>query len=65
MDRWYSEFPKVPPQKELYMRDFSSFNLYHFDSLLSDEERMVRDSVRQWVEKRILPGIQAFEPPAE
>ena len=40
------------------MRDFSSLDLYNVDSLLSDEERMVRDSVRKWGDKRILPEIE-------
>ncbi len=40
------------------MTDFRNFDLYQIDSLLSDEERMVRDSVRQWVDKRVLPKIE-------
>jgi glutaryl-CoA dehydrogenase len=40
------------------MRDFSEFDLYQVDSLLSDEERMIRDSVREWVSERIMPSIE-------
>jgi glutaryl-CoA dehydrogenase len=40
------------------MRDFSDFDLYQVDAMLSDEERMVRDSVREWVQERILPDIE-------
>lgn len=35
----------------------STFDFYDIDSLLSDEEKMVRDSVRDWVEKRWLPVV--------
>ncbi len=40
------------------MRNFSDFDLYQVDSLLSDEERMVRDSVREWVTDRVLPRVE-------
>jgi glutaryl-CoA dehydrogenase len=30
------------------------------DALLGDEERMIRDSVRDWVRGRLLPGIEAW-----
>jgi len=40
---------------------FQSPDFYDVDSLLSDEERMVRDTVRQWVEERVMPIIgQAY-----
>ncbi len=42
------------------MRNCSDFDLYHIDSLLSDEERMVRDSVRQWVADRVLPHVEQW-----
>ncbi len=35
----------------------SPFDFYDIDSLLSDEEKMVRDSVRNWVEKRWMPVV--------
>jgi glutaryl-CoA dehydrogenase len=40
------------------MRDYSDFDLYQIDSLLTDDERMVRDSVRRWVRERVLPKIE-------
>jgi glutaryl-CoA dehydrogenase len=40
------------------MRDFSDFDLYHIDSLLTADEKMVRDSVRRWVNDRVLPEIE-------
>ncbi len=35
----------------------SASDLYNIDHLLSEEERMVRDTVRQFVQKRVLPVI--------
>ncbi|MCP4902134.1 MAG: acyl-CoA dehydrogenase [bacterium] len=40
------------------MRSLDQLDLYHFDDLLSDEERMVRDAVREWVDGRIMPYIE-------
>lgn len=36
---------------------FEGFDFYDMDSLLSEEERMIRDTVRQWVEDRLMPII--------
>ena len=36
---------------------FEAPDFYDIDSLLTEEERMVRDSVRDWVSKRVLPVI--------
>src|SRR5436190_23338623 len=30
------------------------------DALLTDEERMIRDAVRQFVQERVMPGIQEW-----
>lgn len=35
----------------------SPFDFYDTDSLLSDEEKMVRSSVRQWTERRFMPLV--------
>jgi glutaryl-CoA dehydrogenase len=40
------------------MEKFSGFDFYNIDAMLSDEELMVRDLVRGWVEDRILPDIE-------
>ena len=40
-------------KKGISVNDF-----FHVDSLLSDEERMTRDAVRNWVEKRFLPVVK-------
>ena len=42
------------------MLRFEDFDLYHIDHLLSDEERMVRDSVHAWVRDRVLPDIEEW-----
>jgi glutaryl-CoA dehydrogenase len=36
---------------------FEGVDFYDMDSLLSEEERMIRDTVRQWVEDRVMPII--------
>jgi glutaryl-CoA dehydrogenase len=42
------------------MNKFESLDLYQIDHLLSDEERMVRDAVQHWVERRIIPEIEEW-----
>ena len=41
------------------MASFQGIDFYDIDSLLSEEERMVRDTVRSWVEDRLMPIIGA------
>ena len=36
---------------------FQGVDFYDIDSLLSEEERMVRDTIREWVEEQVLPII--------
>ena len=36
---------------------FQGIDFYNLDALLSEEERMVRDTIREWVEDRVLPII--------
>lgn len=36
---------------------FAGVDFYDVDSLLTEEERMVRDSIREWVEDRVMPVI--------
>ena len=40
------------------MGSFEGVDFYRIDDLLSDEERTIRDTVRDWVEERILPIIE-------
>ena len=39
------------------MARFEGVDFYDMDSLLSEEERMVRDTIRAWVEDRLMPII--------
>ena len=39
------------------MASFQGIDFYDIESLLSEEERMVRDTVRSWVEDRLMPII--------
>jgi len=39
------------------MSGFESVDFYDLDSSFSEEERMVRDTVRQWVDDRVMPII--------
>src|SRR4030065_1815083 len=40
------------------MKKFESPDFYHIDDLLSDEERMIRESIREWVDENVLPIIE-------
>lgn len=40
------------------MEKFSGVDFYNIDQHLSDEERMVRDLCRSWVEARVMPVIE-------
>ncbi len=39
---------------------FEDIDLFRIDDLLTDEERMVRDAVRAWVDDRIIPNIEEW-----
>ena len=36
---------------------FQGFDFYDLDSVLSEEERMIRDAIREWVEDEVVPII--------
>ncbi len=40
------------------MGELEGLDLLHLDDLLDEEERMARDSVRSWVDERVLPHIE-------
>jgi glutaryl-CoA dehydrogenase len=40
------------------MASFQGVDYFDLDSLLSEEERMIRDTVRQWVDEALLPVIE-------
>ena len=39
------------------MARFEGIDFYNLDALLSEEERMVRDTIRSWVDDRLMPII--------
>lgn len=39
------------------MARFEGIDFYNLDALLSEEERMIRDTVREWVENTVMPII--------
>jgi glutaryl-CoA dehydrogenase len=43
------------------MKAFEGSDFYNVDSLLNDEERMIRDTVRAWVSKEVLPIIEKHD----
>ena len=42
------------------MRRNDDLDLYRIDDLLEDDERRVRDAVREWVDARVLPHIEQW-----
>lgn len=40
------------------MKKFEGLDLYHIDSLLSSDEKLIRDSVREWVDGQVMPIIE-------
>ncbi len=40
------------------MRSYAGCDYYRFDETLSEDERMIRDTVRAWVDRRFLPLIR-------
>ena len=42
------------------MKKFESPDLYLTDDLLSDDERMIRESVRQWIDENVLSIIEDY-----
>ena len=40
------------------MARFEAIDFYNIDAQLSDEERMVRDAVRDWVSDQVIPIIE-------
>jgi len=40
------------------MAGYEGVDFYNMDALLSEEEKMVRDTVRAWVDERVIPVIE-------
>ena len=43
------------------MKPFEALDLFNIDSLLSEEERMIQNTVRQWVSKEVIPIIEKHD----
>ncbi|MCC6278259.1 MAG: acyl-CoA dehydrogenase family protein [Oligoflexia bacterium] len=43
------------------MKAFEGSDFYNIDSLLNEEERMIRDTVRAWVSKEVIPIIEKHD----
>jgi glutaryl-CoA dehydrogenase len=41
------------------MSRFEAIDFYNIDAMLTDEERMVRDAVREWVSDQVIPVIES------
>ncbi len=41
-------------------KGYQALDYYHVDELLTDEERMVRDLVREWVDREVIPIIGRY-----
>ena len=39
------------------MESFRGVDYYGIEALLTEEQRMVRDAVRDWVEKEFMPSV--------
>src|SRR3990170_3345228 len=46
------------PQKEISMPGFPGVDFLNLDSLLNDEERLVRQTARKFVDEEVLPIIE-------
>ncbi len=42
------------------MKPFQGVDAYHVDGLLQDDERIVRDAVRKWVENEYIPKVPEY-----
>jgi glutaryl-CoA dehydrogenase len=42
------------------MHELDGLDLLQLDGMLADEERMARDSVREWVDRKVLPHIEEW-----
>ena len=47
-------------KEKVFMKNFAAPDFYQIDSLFSSEEKMIRDSVRSFVTKEVMPIIEEF-----
>lgn len=48
----------VPPLNKKSVKKYTAPDLYLLDELLTEEHRMIRDSVRAWVDEKVMPIIE-------
>src|SRR6185436_19022662 len=57
-----SRRPRAPPQRTKSMPEYRGVDYLELDELLSEEERMVRDTTRDFVSEHVMPIIgEAYE----
>ncbi len=49
---------RASPSERTRSMAYEALDFYDIDSLLTDEERMVRDAVRDWVDENVIPNIE-------
>ncbi len=51
-------FPQNVNQRIVRMKTYHGLDLYALDDLLNDDEKMIRETVREWVSRKVLPVIE-------
>src|SRR5947208_1797043 len=51
---------RVPSEVEKRRSVPDPLDFLDINAMLTDEERMIRDTVREWVRERVLPGIDGW-----
>src|SRR6058998_1472518 len=57
MDNLFSKLDSRQDGREGAMAEFAGIDFYRMDELLSEEEKMVRDTVRSFVSEKVVPVI--------
>lgn len=55
-----STLTQEPPVKRAFHDDFQSPDFYQLDDLLSEEHKLIRESIRDFVKKEITPNIEEW-----
>ncbi len=58
-------FNKIKKKKWSYMNKFFGVDYFDIESLLTEEERMIRDTVRDFVDNEVMPIIEEYNRKAE
>ncbi len=54
------ESSSTPPQKRNFIDDFQSPDFYQIDDLLTEEHKLIRASIRDFVKKEITPYVEGW-----